>query len=69
MSRFIIKHIPSVGYRKDGRSYSTWTTDDLQKARVFGRKCDARNAVNYTRHYRPEDWEVIPVTLEVNDES
>jgi hypothetical protein len=60
MSSYVIKD--SAGLYLKGRKYPEWQAD-LQKARVFSRRCDASNSILYSN-----DLSIVAVVIaEVGD--
>ncbi len=58
---YVIKEIATGNYIEN---YRFETTDNLQKARVFKRRCDAMNSIVQNRYRgNKSNYEVVKVTL------
>ena len=57
---YIIKEISTGNYIEN---YRFETTDNLQKARVFKRRCDAMNSIVQGYRKYKSNYEIVKVTL------
>ncbi|AGS81060.1 hypothetical protein [Caulobacter phage Cr30] len=59
---FVLKDNETGKYWACAKTYGSWKlVDDLDKARIYGRRCDVSNSITYSQ--TPDNVEIVEVKL------